>query len=184
METKKGLKTKKDDVEVNSYGQAILSSNHLRSLLLQGKNIGHLNVIHDRDIELFEKYQAELLPETIIFLNAPKEVLTFDEFHKTCADEWIFPELYQQLDVKEWLLRKCKTQIEIDRINLEYKMFLDRDLVMLLRLFIYLVEYMRKNNFIWGVGRGSSVCSYALYKIGIHRVDPLRFGLDITDFLK
>ena len=80
METKDGIKT-------NKYGQAILSSENLRDLLLQGKNISHLNVLPDTDIALFEKYQAELLLETITFLGEPDEILTFDEFHKKCADE-------------------------------------------------------------------------------------------------
>ena len=55
----------KDGVAVNMYGQAILSSNKLRDLLLQGKNISHLNVIQDEEIDLFQEYQSTLLPEVI-----------------------------------------------------------------------------------------------------------------------
>jgi hypothetical protein len=166
------------------YGQAILSSDNLRELLLQGKNIGHLNVISDDDIQLYEKYQDQLLKHTTIFLDAPDEVLTFDDFHLQKADEWIFPLEYQQIDVHAWLLDKCQTQQEIDRVNEEYLLYLERDLVMLLRLFIFLVDYMRKNKFIWGVGRGSSVSSYILYLIGVHRVNSLKYGFDIKDYLK
>lgn len=171
-------------MKINMYGQAILSSHNLRELLLQGKNIGHLNVVSDEEIELFEKYQSELLPERVTFLGAPEEELTFDEFHQKCAQEWIFPIIYQQLDVKTWLLDKCKTQQEIDRVHEEYKLYDERDLIMLLRLFIFLVDYMRKNKFVWGVGRGSSVSSYVLYLIGVHRVDSLKYGFDIKDYLK
>jgi DNA polymerase III alpha subunit len=178
------VETQESGVKVNKYGQAILSSDNLRELLLQGKNISHLNVISDEEIKLFEKYQAELLQETITFLDSPDESLTFDEFHQRCAEEWIFPEIYQQIDVKKWLLDKCKTQQEIDRVNEEYILYEQRDLIMLLRLFIFLVDYMRKNNFIWGVGRGSSVSSYILYLIGVHRVDSIKYGFDIKDYLK
>lgn len=174
----------KEGVKVNMYGQAILSSDNLRDLLLQGKNVGHLNVIFDEEIDLFQKYQSALLPETITFLDAPEESLTFDEFHQRCANEWIFPIVYQQIDVHSWLLDKCKTQQEINRVNEEYTLYEERDLVMLLRLFIFLVDYMRKNKFIWGVGRGSSVSSYILYLIGVHRVDSLKYGFDIRDYLK
>lgn len=166
------------------YGQAILSSDKLRELLLQGKNIGHLNVVQDEDIQLYEKYQDILLRQKTIFLDAPAEDLTFDDFHLQKADEWIFPLEYQQIDVLAFLLDKCKTQQEIDRVNEEYLLYLERDLVMLLRLFIFLVDYMRKNKFIWGVGRGSSVSSYILYLIGIHRVNSLKYGFDIKDYLK
>jgi len=173
-----------ESIETNMYGQAILSSDNLRDLLLQGKNISHLNVKVDRDIELFQEFQAELLSETITFLGAPEENLTFDEFHQKCADEWIFPAIYQTIDVHTWLLDKCKTQEEIDRVNEEYVLYEERDLIMLLRLFIFLVDYMRKNKFVWGVGRGSSVSSYILYLIGVHRVNSLKYGFDIKDYLK
>jgi DNA polymerase III alpha subunit len=166
------------------YGQAILSSDNLRELLLQGKNISHLNVVFDDDLNLFQEYQSSLLPEVITFLEKPEEKLTFDEFHAACADDWIFPVVYQQIDVLTWLLDKCKTQEEIDRVNKEYKLYEERDLVMLLRLFIFLIDYMRKNKFVWGVGRGSSVSSYILYLIGVHRVDSLKYELDIKDYLK
>jgi len=178
------METKEGGIKVNMYGQAILSSNELRELLLQGKSISHLNVVFDDEIKLFQEHQAELLHETITFLDAPEEKLTFDEFHQKCADEWIFPEIYQQIDVKKWLLDKCKTQKEVDRVHEEYKLYEERDLIMLLRLFIFLVDYMRKNNFIWGVGRGSSVSSYILFLIGVHRVDSLKYGFDIRDYLK
>lgn len=166
------------------YGQAILSSNKLRELLLQGKNIGHLNVVKDDDVELYEKYQDALLRQKTVFLEAPEEILSFDDFHLQKADEWIFPEEYQQIDVHKWLLDKCKTQEEIDRVNEEYAMYKERELIMLLRLFIFLIDYFRKNKFIWGVGRGSSVSSYILYLIGVHRVNSLKFGFDIKDYLK
>lgn len=178
------METSKSGVKTNKYGQVILSSDNLRELLLQGKNIGHLNVVFDDEINLFQEHQAELLKETVVFLGAPEEDLTFDEFHQKCAEEWVFPLIYQQIDVKAWLIDKCKTQQEIERVNDEYSLYEERDLIMLLRLFIYLVDYMRKNNFIWGVGRGSSVSSYILYLIGVHRVDSIRYGFDIKDYLK
>jgi DNA polymerase III alpha subunit len=171
-------------VKINKYGQAILSSDNLRNLVLQGKSISHLNVIQDSETELFQQYQSELLSETITFLNAPEELLSFDEFHEKCAKEWVFPAIYQQIDVKTWLLDKCKTQHEADRVDEEYKLFEERNLIMLLRLFIFLVNYMRENKLIWGIGRGSAVSSFCLYLIGIHRVDPLKYNLNIKDFLK
>jgi len=178
------METQKSRMKINMYGQAILSSDHLRELLLQGKNISHLNVVADEEIELFEKYQHELLKDTIVFLGEPEEKLTYDEFHRECAEQWIFPKIYQHVDVKSWLLDKCKTKEEIDRVNEEYVLYEERDLIMLLRLFIYLIDYMRENNFIWGVGRGSAVSSFCLYLIGVHRVDSLKYGFDIRDYLK
>jgi DNA polymerase III alpha subunit len=49
---------------------------------------------------------------------------------------------------------------------------------------IYLVDFMRENDIVWGVGRGSSVASYVLYLIGVHKIDSLYYDLDIAEFLR
>jgi len=53
-----------------------------------------------------------------------------------------------------------------------------------LKFMIYFVANMRKNNIVWGVGRGSSVASYVLYLIGIHKIDSLKYNLDVGEFLR
>jgi DNA polymerase III alpha subunit len=133
---------------------------------------------------LFKQYQNIILSNTITFSETPDISISFDNFHNQSADIWNFPKSYQQIDVKQWLLDKCKSPHEINRVEEEYILYANRDLIMLLRLFIFLVDYMRKNKFIWGIGRGSSVSSYILYLIGIHRVDSIRYNLHIEDYLK
>jgi len=54
----------------------------------------------------------------------------------------------------------------------------------LLKFLRYMVQVMRDNNIVWGVGRGSSVASYVLYLIGVHKIDSLYYDLDVTDFLR
>lgn len=176
METKKSV--------TNKYGQVILDSDTLRELLLQGKNISHTCVSVDEEINLYNLHQDSLLKQHVVFLDPPTEDIEFDEFHYARSDEWLIPKEYQDIDVLAWLLDKCNSQEEIDRVYEEYVLFEDRELVMLLRFFIYLVQYMRTKKFIWGVGRGSSVSSYILYLIGVHRVNSIRYGFDIKDYLK
>ena len=48
----------------------------------------------------------------------------------------------------------------------------------------YNLNIMTENQVIWGVGRGSSVSSYVLYLIGIHRINSLTYDLSIDEFLK
>jgi DNA polymerase III alpha subunit len=43
---------------------------------------------------------------------------------------------------------------------------------------------MREHGVVWGVGRGSSVASYVLFLIGIHKIDSLYYDLPIDEFLK
>ena len=54
----------------------------------------------------------------------------------------------------------------------------------LLNYMIYLVDFMRENKIVWGVGRGSSVASYVLYLIGVHKIDSLYYDLDVAEFLR
>jgi len=77
----------------------------------------------------------------------------------------------------------CPQHIQ-DRIWEELDAFKERDMDNLLRYMIYLVDFMRENDIVWGVGRGSSVASYVLYLIGVHKVNSIQFGLDWREFLR
>ena len=59
----------------------------------------------------------------------------------------------------------------------------NRNLFPVLKVLIYIIDTMRKNNLVWGIGRGSSVASYVLYLIGVHKVDS-KYNLDIKEFPK
>ena len=63
-------------------------------------------------------------------------------------------------------------------------LYQERDLFNLLRYLVYLVDIMKDNHIIWGVGRGSSVASYVLYLLEIHKVDSMYYDLDINEFLR
>jgi len=43
---------------------------------------------------------------------------------------------------------------------------------------------MRRNNIVWGLGRGSSTASYVLYLLGVHKINSLYYDLSIEEFLK
>lgn len=172
-------------MKTNIYGQGILTAHDLRTMLLQGKSIDNINVAsNDEDIELYQQFHDTVLGGEPTLLQEPTELLSYDVFHTDCGQQWLFPIEYQTIDVYQWLIAKCSSDAEIDRVNEEYILYEARNLVMLLRLFIFLVGYMRENKFIWGVGRGSSVASYCLYLIGIHHVNSLYYGLDINEYLK
>jgi DNA polymerase III alpha subunit len=57
-------------------------------------------------------------------------------------------------------------------------------MVDVLKAMKYLVDTLRANNVVWGVGRGSSVASYALYLIGVHKIDSIKYNLPIEEFFK
>jgi DNA polymerase III alpha subunit len=94
------------------------------------------------------------------------------------------PDEYKQLTIQNYVLNKCKTDQELERVAEELKAFRERDMFNLLRYMVYLVDFMRENNIVWGVGRGSSVASYVLYLIGVHRINSIQYDLDWREFLR
>jgi len=110
--------------------------------------------------------------------------LNIDKFDEICQSDWFMPDNYKRLDVEKYIKDKCTTSEEINRIEQELIEYQSRNMYDLLRYMIYLVDFMRANNIVWGVGRGSSVASYVLYLIGIHKVNSIQYGLDYREFLR
>jgi DNA polymerase III alpha subunit len=73
---------------------------------------------------------------------------------------------------------------QYQRMTEELKEFQRRGLVQLLRYLKYLVDFMRAHDIVWGVGRGSSVSSYVLFLIGVHKINPITYNLDWREFLR
>lgn len=107
-----------------------------------------------------------------------------DVFHRTKQENWSMPDEYKNMDIAQWVLDQCKTQEELQRVGQELLLFQERNLFPLLCQLKYIVDTWRKNNILWGVGRGSSVASYVLYLIGVHRINSIYYDLNIEEFLK
>ena len=149
---------------------------------------GHVDKCHvvlcdpSDDIDKFNQaMQEQYLPELKQYIPLDVDQKTFDG---ALQSEWFMPDEYKQLTIQNYILNKCKTDQEIERVSEELKAFRERDMFNLLRYMVYLVDFMRENNIVWGVGRGSSVASYVLYLIGVHRIDSIQFDLDWREFLR
>ena len=106
------------------------------------------------------------------------------QFHKQNQDDWNMPDKYKNLDIAKYLLDLCKTDVELQRVGKELLLYQQRDMFKLLCFLVYLVDTMRDNDVVWGVGRGSSVASYVLYLIGVHKIDSIYYDLDVDEFLR
>tara|TARA_B100002019_G_scaffold124877_1_gene107591 strand:+ start:10245 stop:10760 length:516 start_codon:yes stop_codon:yes gene_type:complete len=149
---------------------------------------GHVDKCHvvlcdkDDEIDKFNKaMREEGLTELSTYIPLDVDQKTFDG---VCQSEWFMPEEYKNMDISKYLQDKCNTQEELTRYFEEYAEFNKRGMLPLLRYMVYLVDFMKKNNIVWGVGRGSSVASYILYLIGVHRVNSIQFDLDWREFLR
>jgi DNA polymerase III alpha subunit len=98
--------------------------------------------------------------------------------------QWHMPEEYKVLDIAQYILEQCKTEEELQRVGQELLLYQERNLFDLLRFMKYLVDVLRKNKIVWGVGRGSSVASYVLYLLGVHKINSIYYDLDVAEFLK
>jgi DNA polymerase III alpha subunit len=101
------------------------------------------------------------------------------------------PQYYQELDVEDYVVKliphtedQTDKLVYLKRVEEELALYKARNLYPVLQLMIYIVDTMRKHDVVWGVGRGSSVASYVLYLIGVHKIDSIRYDLNIREFLK
>jgi len=114
--------------------------------------------------------------------------LSIEDFDKQNQELWYMPDSYKEMDIAAHILSLCKTDAELQRCGEELILYMERDLFDLLRYMVYLVDTMELNNVVWGVvwgvGRGSSVSSYILYKLKVHRIDSIFYKLDPREFLR
>ena len=106
------------------------------------------------------------------------------EYDKNHQAQWFMPDEYYYFDVKLFCLNKCRSLIEINRVNEEFTEYEERGFIKLLQWLKYFVDTCTEQNVLWGVGRGSSVSSYILYLIGVHRIDSIKYNLDWREFLR
>jgi DNA polymerase III alpha subunit len=170
-------------MKTNKFSEQIYSEGDVFDLLMSGCSVSTLNgMIVDKTVDL------SCMPD---FLNQLPDLqqqrfhsCSVPEWHQQQQTNWHMPQEYQDLDIAEYILGLCKTDAELQRVGQELLMYQERDLFDLLKYLKYLVDTMRTNQVIWGVGRGSSVASYVLYLLGIHRIDSMYYDLDPTEFLR
>lgn len=162
-------------------------------------NIDHLGNPIFNEKDLFDAlYRGHQIPTTILVenttdINQFKEFLNLEIYNELTSDKrtfdqkkqqfWFMPEEYRQMDIEGFLVHVCPKE-HYQRLIDELQEFRERDMLDLLRWLKYLVDTCRKNGILWGVGRGSSVSSYVLYLIGVHKIDPIKYNLDWREFLR
>jgi DNA polymerase III alpha subunit len=126
------------------------------------------------DSEVLDRYQTVISKERLDYASPKKEIN---------SDNWFTPDEYRDMDIEQFLIDKCPKE-NFDRLLEELQEYHRRNLLPLLTQMKYIVDTLRQNNVVWGVGRGSSVASYVLFLIGIHRVDSVKYDLPIEEFFK
>lgn len=167
----------------DAYGNVWFSEDDLLDALYRGHAIDLCLAIPSEDVSNYNKYNKVYGTPHKGLMTTFDDSQPVEDFHRS-RQVWIMPDKYREIDLPNWFSTKISTPEEQHRVDEELALYTARDLLDLLRLMIYLTTTMRENNVVWGVGRGSSVASYCLYLIGVHRINSLKYNLDIKEFLK
>lgn len=163
----------------------IFSEDDCVNMLMRGQSIHVNGMLVDATVDLeTAALMLEDVPAFVRYNELSLQAVTVEEFDHRNQNNWLMPDLYKNLDIAEYVLGLCESEAALQRVGEELLLYQARDLFDLLRYLKFLVDIMKQNNLIWGVGRGSSVASYVLYLLEIHRIDSLHYNLDIAEFLR
>jgi DNA polymerase-3 subunit alpha len=165
-----------------SHGELVYSESDLCDLIMQGHDISGVTVDQSVDLETAAAVLNHI--PNFVKYNELVEQLSTEQFDLRNQQQWFMPDEYRNMDIAELVLNLCNTDAELQRCGHELMLYQERGLFDLLRYLKYLVDVMTEHKLIWGVGRGSSVASYVLYKMGVHRIDSLYYDLDPEEFLR
>jgi len=171
-------------MKTDHVGRIIFDEIDLADMVMRGQPLADLN-------GLIVQPMIDLETAALILEDVPKFVdydklaqETKEQFDHRCRNTWFMPDKYKELDIAELVLSKCVTAEQLQRCGEELLLYQERDLFNLLRYLVYLVDVMKAHNVIWGVGRGSSVASYVLYLLEVHKIDSMFYDLDVGEFLR
>ena len=172
-------------MKINNYGQVEVTEQEAFEALytsvnsLEGVVIDCENVINQYNSA--RQQNADRIPA----LNKLEITAdTIELFDKRNQSNWFMPREAVHENLMEMLFGMCKTPEQHTRVEAELELFAQHNMIDLLYYLKYLVDTMRDNKIMWGVGRGSSVASYVLFLLGVHKVDSIKYELDIHEFLK
>jgi len=172
-------------MKTDHLGQLIFSEDDCVNMLMRGHSMPINGMLVDATVDL--ETAALILDHAPMFIKYNEmtmQAVTVEEFDHENQGRWLMPDRYKNLDIAEYVLSLCDSEAALQRVGEELLLYQARDLFNLLRYLKFLVDLMQENNLIWGVGRGSSVASYVLYLLKVHRVDSLHYNLDIAEFLR
>lgn len=164
-------------------GTVIFDEKGIVELLFSGKDIDKCKLQRNISTELLQKNLKMRNGIEVDLLHEPNTKPSVQQTDKNKII-WLMPEEYSKLDLGEYFLSKTSNETESNRVCLELQEFQNRGMEMHLKLMIFIIETFRKNDVVWGVGRGSACASYLLYLIGVHKVNPLKYNIDYKEFLR
>ena len=169
-------------MKINSMNEIVVNENDLVEGLLQGKTVSRIVTKDTEKIDTYNHFCSLFKFNDVIDYETPAD--TNDKYSYKNAENWNMPDEYRQLNIIDHLLSKTQNEEQYQRVVKELEEFEKRDMFPMLKFLVYMVAELKHNNIMWGVGRGSSVSSYILYLIGVHKIDSIKYKLDYKEFLR
>ena len=171
-------------MRTDSLGLPIFDHQDAVDLIYQNR----LAVLQDLQFEPHK--EIEIYNESVKLTGVGETLHTYQpmlvdvkEFDQLLQSEWFMPNDTKNFDIESHIISITPVGCE-QRVKEELAAFKQHGYLNLLNFLHYLVQTMRSSNMLWGVGRGSSVASYVLYLLGVHRIDSIQYGLDWREFLR
>lgn len=171
-------------IKTDSLGVPRFTNKDLINMIYQG-HVSKCHVVLCEPSDDVNKFNNAMIEQgfdkltTYIPIDTDKKA-----FDQALQSEWFMPAEYNVFPVYQYCIDNCVNNTQKSRIDEEFSEFRSRKMIKLLQYMKYLVDFMRANNIVWGVGRGSSVASYLLYVLGVHRIDSIQYDLDWREFLR
>lgn len=168
-------------MRTNSNNQMILNEDDLISAWLTGSNVSEAIFEDPSPINIYNEWCQHYDVDAVV---KPQTEDSSDNYPEKCLQNWNMPDSYRNLNIVDYLINKTTTEQERKRVIYELTLYEERGMIIVLQFLKYLVDVCKENSIVLGVGRGSSVASYCLYLLGIHKINSIKYDLDIKEFLK
>ena len=126
-------------IKTNDYGDCIYTEDDAIDLIYSNPQIDITKIFFE-DIEQYSQALKQLGISLPKIKNVPKYDISVADFDEKNISNWYMPKEYYDLDVKKFLLEKCTTDKEKERVEIEYELFERKKFVKVLQFLIYFIN--------------------------------------------
>lgn len=160
---------------ITRSGKSVVSSETLALRIALGYDTSHLVTPESEDTEKFE-YKTGKSIKFMEEHDNPPEPKEQTEGYQEKVDYIL--EAVRESD------RFSGDEKELNRLDEEMEYFFKTGNIHFVYDVLKLIERFKKEDTLWGVGRGSSCASFLMYVLGINDVNPLIYNISFTEMTK
>ncbi len=155
-------------------GTSIVSPRRYAQMLLEQQDVSGLYVVDSFDAEVYNfKYSC----------NVSRDIELIDVTPTQSHDD--IDQQYEKLIESVLNSKRYQNSTEYqERIESELEFFIRTSNIVFLIKCQELIQQMKHNGDVWGVGRGSSCASLLLYLLEVTDIDPVKYDIPFSELSK